>query len=241
MKDSVTIKHKYARDFTVLPNNLLRDNALSWGATGLLAYLMHLPDNFQLYLSFLSKQKRDGRDATRARIKELEAIGYLKICRERDERGQFSNTSWELNPAPQTPTPEASQPGSENPMLDMPKAAAPTEAKPTLLNTKHKQEQKEKNTTTTKPPVDKSHKDLFYPPGLLLNEPQALYKSLLDVPLNDAQKLLDELSGIMETPGALRTTPVRLFHGLLKKYKSQSFIPSAGLKISKRREQNKES
>lgn len=144
MKDSVTIKHKYARDFTVLPNNLLRDNALSWGATGLLAYLMHLPDNFQLYLSFLSKQKRDGRDSTRARIKELEAIGYLKICRERDERGQFSNTSWELNPAPQTRAPEASQPGSENPMPGMPKAAAPTEAKPTLLNTKHKQELKEK-------------------------------------------------------------------------------------------------
>lgn len=237
MKEHVTIKHKYVRDFTVLPNNLLRDNTLSWGATGLLAYLMHLPDNFQLYLSYLSKQKRDGRDATRARIKELEVVGYLKIYRERDGRGQFSNTSWELNPAPQTPEAEAFPPGSENPNLDMPKAAVPTGAKPTLLNTKQKQELKEKNTTTTKPSVDKSHKDLFYPPGLVSNEPRFLYKALLDVPLEDAQALLDELSGVMETPGALRTTPIRLLHGLLKKYKSGLFIPSAGLKISRRREQ----
>ncbi|MGP5448263.1 hypothetical protein ACTXOX_10840, partial [Pseudomonas helleri] len=107
MKEHVTIKHKYVRDFTVLPNNLLRDNTLSWGATGLLAYLMYLPDNFQLYLSYLSKQKRDGRDATRARIKELEVVGYLKIHRERDGRGQFSNTSWEINPSPQTHEAEA--------------------------------------------------------------------------------------------------------------------------------------
>lgn len=140
MSESVTIKHKYTRDFTVLPNTLIRDNSLSWGATGLLAFLIHLPDNFKLYLSFLAKQKRDGRDATRARIKELEAVGYIKIQRERDPRGQFSNTTWEINPTPKIQAEQGSQPGSENPSLESPTGVKPTKANPMLINTKQKQE-----------------------------------------------------------------------------------------------------
>lgn len=236
MKDSITLKHKFVRDFTILPNHLLRDTMLSWGATGLLAYLMHLPDDFRLYLFNLAKQKRDGRDATRARIKELEATGYLKVSRVRDERGQFTNTTWEINPLANTPSHTGLAPGTDNPTLDNPTEGDPAQEDPTLLNTKLKQELKEKRTTTTNGPVDKSHKDLYYPPGLLINEPQALYRSLLDIPVDDAQKLLDEVTGVMEIPGGLKTTPVRFLHGLLKKYRSGHFMPSAGLKVMKRRE-----
>lgn len=238
MKDSVTIRHRYERDFTVLPNKPLRDHSLSWGATGLLAYLIHLPNDFKLYLSYLSKQKRDGRDATRARIKELEAFGYITINRERDERGKFLRTCWDINPAPERPVTDGPTPETENPNVGIPKVASPPEANPTLLNTKQKQELKIKNTTTTKRPVDKHHRDargLIYPSGLVRDEPKTLCISLREIPLDDAQQLLDELAAVMEKPGALQTNPVRFLHGLLKKYHQNLFIPSAGLKIARRR------
>jgi len=241
MKDSVTIRHRYERDFTVLPNKLLRDSSLSWGATGLLAYLIHLPNDFKLYLSYLSKQKRDGRDATRARIKELEAFGYITINRERDDRGKFLRTCWDINPSPeaqkaqeiQVPTPEP-----ENPNVGIPKVGRPQEANPTLLNTKQKQELKIKSTTTTKQPVDKWRKDsrgLIYPLGLVGDEPKILCSALREIPNEHAQQLLDELAAVMEKPGALQTNPIRFLHGLLKKYKQNCFIPSAGLRITNRR------
>lgn len=74
MTDTVIIRRKVRRDFTALSNDLIRDPRLSWGGLGLLVYVLHLPDNFRLRLSHLSKQKASGRDATRARVKELEAL-----------------------------------------------------------------------------------------------------------------------------------------------------------------------
>jgi hypothetical protein len=79
MTDTVIIKRKVKRDFTTLPNDLIRDSRLSWGALGLLVYILSLPDDFKLRLVHLSKQKACGRDATRARAKELEEAGYLFI------------------------------------------------------------------------------------------------------------------------------------------------------------------
>jgi len=54
-----------------------------------MGYILHLPDNFKLRLSHLAKQCSDKRDSTRARIKELESCGYIKITRERGQCGRF--------------------------------------------------------------------------------------------------------------------------------------------------------
>ncbi|WP_263224445.1 hypothetical protein [Pseudomonas alabamensis] len=204
----------------------------------MLAYLIHLPNDFKLYLSYLSKQKRDGRDATRARIKELKAYGYITINRERDGE-KFSRTCWDINPVPESHATAGPTPELENPNVGISKVANPAEANPTLLNTKQKQELKIKGTTTTKRPVDKyqrDSRDLIYSAGLVRDEPKTLCISLREISLDDAQQLLDELATVMKKPDALQTNSICFLHGLLKKYFQTLFTPSAGLKIAKRQE-----
>ena len=76
MSDNAILRRKVKQDFTTLPNDLIRDARLSWGGLGLLVYLLHHPDDFQFRVSHLAKQKANGRDATRARVKELKAQGF---------------------------------------------------------------------------------------------------------------------------------------------------------------------
>lgn len=100
MGDTVIIRRTVRRDFTTLPNELIRDNRLSWAALGLLVYVLSLPNDFRLRLSHLAKQKTSGRDATRSAAKVLEGAGYLKIRQQRGYHGRFTQTTWEVTDTP---------------------------------------------------------------------------------------------------------------------------------------------
>ena len=64
--------------WTVIDNQSLRDEALSWQATGMLAYLVSLPDDWRVNIEDLCNRKRDGRTATRSALNELAAAGYIE-------------------------------------------------------------------------------------------------------------------------------------------------------------------
>jgi hypothetical protein len=232
MSDTVIIKRKVRRDFTTLPNDLIRDSRISWGALGLLVYILSLPDDFRLRLCHLAKQKSCGRDATRARAKELENAGYLLITRERGTHGRFSSTLWEVSDTPSLPAPTSPrsgfpyvvEPGTENPIT-----VPPSSEDPTLLNTDTEQVLREKRTTTTKPfegVQSPAHPDLEYPVGIPASDISAVAKALSAIPIEDAQALLDELSGALSQGGVIRTTPIRWFFGLLKRYEKGQFCPT---------------
>lgn len=231
MSETVIIRRKVRKDFTTLPNDVIRDSRLSWGALGLLVFILSLPDDFRLRLCHLAKQKSCGRDATRARIKELEGAGYLIITRERGTHGRFSSTLWEVCDTPtQNPTsprsgfPYVVQPGTENP-----NTVPPFPEDPTLLNTDTEQVLREKRTTTTKPLESEqppNHAELGYPAGIPASDIPAVAKALSVVPVEDAQALLDELAGALSQGGVIRTTPVRWFFGLLKRYEKGQFCPT---------------
>lgn len=232
MSDTVIIKRKVRINFTTLPNDLIRDSRISWGALGLLVYILSLPDDFRLRLCHLAKQKSCGRDATRARAKELENAGYLHIARERGTHGRFSSTLWEVSDIPTLPasTPPRSgfpyvvEPGTENP-----NTVQPSSVNPTLLNTDTEQVLREKRTTTTKPlesVQSLAQTDLKYPAEISDSDISALTKALSAVPIEDAQTLLDELAGALSQGGVIRTTPIRWFFGLLKRYEKGQFFPT---------------
>lgn len=122
----VIVRHRVNRDFTTLDNRVIRDNRLSWKATGLLVYLLHLPSDWRLKLEHLGKQKKDRRDATRSGLAELEELGYLAIVRDRAEGGKFGRTIWLV-----TDRPELDRPCSENP-----NRAIPPSEDASLLKTK---------------------------------------------------------------------------------------------------------
>lgn len=75
---------------------LLRDGRLSWGARGLFAFLWDLPVGWKPNIAHLAKMGPDGRDAVRARLAELEAIGALRIEPIRGPDGKLAGKRWVL-------------------------------------------------------------------------------------------------------------------------------------------------
>lgn len=62
--------------YVTLDTTALNDPRLSFRAKGLHAYLLSKPDDWQVYIAHLEEESpREGKDAIRGAIKELEAAG----------------------------------------------------------------------------------------------------------------------------------------------------------------------
>lgn len=117
----------HRRDYTVVSNKVLRDAKLSFKATGLLAFLLSLPEEWQPRSNHLASIKTDGRDSVRSALRELEEAGYLARSRRLAPNGTFD---WliEVHETPQTSDGkpadgngrETHQPGTGYPVTDEP-------------------------------------------------------------------------------------------------------------------------
>lgn len=84
-------------NFTMLDNRWLRDKRLSWKARGLLAWLSSHAVGFQVSVDrIVAASDRDGREAVKTAIKELEKHCYLVREQERDARGRIVASSYTL-------------------------------------------------------------------------------------------------------------------------------------------------
>ena len=109
-----------------VPNTIARCTTISRGAKGfVLEVASHTPGH-RLTMADLISSSTDGRDATRARITELEQAGFLTRYRERDTNGRLGAVVYRLHVTPQTPRSE--------PETDFPALAEPTPENPTLVN-----------------------------------------------------------------------------------------------------------
>lgn len=81
--------------FSQIPNAILRDYRLSWRARGLLAELLSYPADYLISVDELVKRARrvsgatEGRDAMRAAVKELKAVGYITSTKRQDAQGRW--------------------------------------------------------------------------------------------------------------------------------------------------------
>jgi hypothetical protein len=107
--------------FTIIANELLRNNRLSLRARGLLAMLLSYPDNWRTSAEQLAKVCVEGRDAIRSTLAELEAAGYILRRRvQAIDSGQWS-TETVVFDTPQQSTeqsPETSQPTTDSQASD---------------------------------------------------------------------------------------------------------------------------
>lgn len=101
-------------NFTIINNVGLKDNRLSAKATGLLAYMLSLPDDWVFYETELVKHFTDGKESIRTGLKELENIGYLTRVQTRNETGKFSANDWTVSDSPCTDFPLTDNPISDN-------------------------------------------------------------------------------------------------------------------------------
>ena len=91
------IKNRYG----VVPNSLLNDSRISLKAKGLFAYLQSKPKDWQFSVEKIASQTKEGKDAIRRTLQELEGFGYLtrKLAYD-DEEKKISGYNYILNAKP---------------------------------------------------------------------------------------------------------------------------------------------
>ena len=130
------------RDYTVMANHHLKNRELTLKAKGLMSVLLSLPDDWDYTLAGLARISREGVDAIREAVKELERAGYVIRNRVRNEKGHLTDTEYVIYEQPRAPevaadsqepvSPALEKPVLENPTLDHPILENPTQDKPTL-------------------------------------------------------------------------------------------------------------
>ncbi|MGW2562070.1 hypothetical protein ACWCXB_23010 [Streptomyces sp. NPDC001514] len=90
----------HTRSFTTFANALLRDDSISWCASGVLMYLLSLPDGAKASIRSLASKRAEGRDRISAALRELEESRYLRrVLRKNPETGTLA-TVYEVYDAP---------------------------------------------------------------------------------------------------------------------------------------------
>jgi hypothetical protein len=131
--------------FYTLDKSISEDARLSWGARGLLIFLLGKPDNWEVSVKHLINQTQDaigkasGRDAVRVILKELEEAGYLKVDIARADGGAFNGMAYTVSEIPDFQR-EAANPAPAEPETDNPAPDKPAPANPHLTNTEDKQD-----------------------------------------------------------------------------------------------------
>ena len=142
-------------NFTIIGNGIFMENALSFEAMGLLAYLLSKPDNWQVHVQALVRategtaQKR-GENKILALLRELIGAGY--IIRQRQSSGKMDyyvydepqgEPSADTTPDSGSCAENASQPIENKPQPSKPHVAKPHVAfEGVLINTEGQQELK---------------------------------------------------------------------------------------------------
>ena len=113
-------------NYTKVGNYFIRDPNLSLRGKGMLTLLLSLPEDWQYSIAGLSTITKEGEDAVRSALKELEWRGYLERRRRRDELGMLREMEFTIYEQPKgtfdlcTGIPYLENPMSENPSTEVP-------------------------------------------------------------------------------------------------------------------------
>lgn len=95
------IRLKAEKGFTIIPN-VVFNSGLSLRAIGLLTYILHLPNDWVLYKSYLyDNMPKDGRDAIKTAWKELEEMGFIEVRKEGGGKGKLPEINYYVYDSPQ--------------------------------------------------------------------------------------------------------------------------------------------
>ena len=125
------------RNYTTMSNYHLQDERLSLKAIGLLSKILSLPDDWDYTVAGLAKKCREGKDAVRSAIEELEKAGYIERRQTHAGDGSFSGNEYIVYEIPiEERTPLSGFPSTVNPSTGNPLTGNPTEQNTNKQNTK---------------------------------------------------------------------------------------------------------
>lgn len=135
--------------FTILSNEVLRDQRLSFRARGLLASILSRPDNWSTNADNLARESKEGRTSILTALKELEVNGYLVRSKFQNDLGHWVTESVVFD------YPTYGKPTSVDPTSD-----SPTSVNPTLLEETYKKEPQEETIRNITSEISDEHKQL---------------------------------------------------------------------------------
>lgn len=103
-------------NFTILSNDVIRDDRLSFRARGVLISILSRPDNWRTSAESLANESLEGRGAILTALKELEVCGYLERRKHQNELGHWVSESF-IYDKPKYGKPTSAEPTSENPTV----------------------------------------------------------------------------------------------------------------------------
>lgn len=95
MSDTIHRVAEHTRNFTIILNEVLQRNDISARAKGIYAYLMSLPDDWEIHKNELFQHFSEGRDALNHAFKELIEAGYIK-AEKQITQGKFSGCKYTI-------------------------------------------------------------------------------------------------------------------------------------------------
>lgn len=93
-------RDEHSEGFTLISDELLRNNTLSDGALRLLVYMLSMSDDWSFSVRSLASYFGVTKDTITARVMELKAAGYLTTRRIKNERGQYTASIWDIYEKP---------------------------------------------------------------------------------------------------------------------------------------------
>jgi len=83
------LQKQHIPPYDMVLRQAMQDHQLSWEATGMLAYLISLPNGWAVKIEHIAKLRSAGRDRVRRILRELTDAGYLVRRNERRDDGTF--------------------------------------------------------------------------------------------------------------------------------------------------------
>ena len=96
-KEKSTLKNAIKDNFTVVTNQLINDQTLSWAAKGVFCYLLSKPTDWQFFIGDIVKHAACTEYQVQKLIKELETAGYIKRYRDVKPGTNKLYWVWEIN------------------------------------------------------------------------------------------------------------------------------------------------
>ena len=118
-------------NYTQMSNFHLRDKRLSLRAVGLLSKMLSLPPDWDYTVAGLSAICKEGKDAIRAALNELEDAGYMTRYQTHSDTGKFDRNEYLIR---EEPSPLSGFPSTVSPSTVFPLTENPTQINKDLNN-----------------------------------------------------------------------------------------------------------
>lgn len=91
MAEEIVKRERTKNPYSLIPNELVQNDDMTWAARGLMCYILSMPDDWVFYKTEVMKHGEKKRDAFNKTWMELQSFGYITKEYIRDKNGRYAS------------------------------------------------------------------------------------------------------------------------------------------------------